>query len=129
LSCTGRYLSVAEIANRVDATNGPRVDINDPFLELYQKDFIFAAAMQTARRLGERQMSLGQGTSPDRVKDRVLDRLLEEGIFDRNPPDVPHVAEEAAMRLAAAIGNCLLDRIILLEAEVGDLSYGVTSAD
>jgi hypothetical protein len=49
----------------------------------------------------------------------VLDRLLEDGTFDRNSDiDAPNSFEEFAMGHASAMANRLLMRIESLEAEV-----------
>jgi hypothetical protein len=70
--------------------------------------------MQTTRRLWDRTRRL----IPNR--DPVLDRLLEEGTFDRNgDTDAPNSFEEFAMGHLSAMANRLLMRIESLEAEVG----------
>ena len=82
--------------------------------DLHLKDFLFQARMQTARRATQRQ-----NLFPHR--DRVLDRLIEEGTFDRRSPDTPDSREELSMGYTAALGQRLLVRIELLEAEVSRL--------
>ena len=47
--------------------------------------------------------------------DQVLERLLEEGIFDQAELNTPHVVEEFCMAHAAAIGQRLLVHIERLE--------------
>ena len=37
--------------------------------------------------------------------DQVLERLFEEGVFDRWEPDVPNVVEEVSMAYSAAISR------------------------
>jgi hypothetical protein len=78
---------------------------------LYQRDFIFHARMQTARRLEDRTTRI-----PDR--DRVLERLLEEGTFDRQAPDAPNPSEALVMGHSSAMVQRLLMRIEHLEAKV-----------
>ena len=48
----------------------------------------------------------------------MLERLLEEGTFDRVEPNIPNVVEEFCMAHAAAIGQRLLVRIEGLERRV-----------
>ena len=48
----------------------------------------------------------------------MLERLLEEGIFDHVEPNVPNVVEEFCMAHSAAIGQRLLLRIEGLERRV-----------
>jgi hypothetical protein len=69
--------------------------------------------MQTAHRLLDRT----QQSIPNR--DPVLDRLLEDGTFDRNgDTDAPNSFEEFAMGHSSAMANHLLMHIESLEAEV-----------
>ena len=75
---------------------------------LHLRNFIWFARMQTACR-----MSIS-GRQP-RGGDQVLERLLEEGIFDRVEPNVPNVVEEFCIAHSAAIGQRLLVRIEGLE--------------
>jgi hypothetical protein len=105
------YPSPNNIISRVDESG------NDwfhwPGYELHQRDFIWLARMQTARRLLDRRERLMPRRDP------VLDRLLEEGTFDRNgDPDTPNSFEEFAMGHSSAMANRLLMRIESLEAEV-----------
>ena len=77
--------------------------------------------MQTARRMQQRVERF-----PDR--DRVLERLMEEGTFDRRDPDVPDVREELAMAHSSAMAQCLLMRVEKLEKQVrcGCLGFDTT---
>ena len=50
---------------------------------------------------------------PDR--DRVLERLMEEGTFDRRDPDMPDAREELAMAHSSAMVQRLLMRIERVE--------------
>ena len=79
--------------------------------DLYLKDFIFQAWMQTARYAAQRWECFP-------CRDRVLDRLIEEGTFDHQSPDTPNAREELAMSHAAAMVQRLLMRIECLEADV-----------
>ena len=47
-----------------------------------------------------------------------MERLLEEGTFDRVKPNIPNVVEEFCMAHSAAIGQRLLVRIKGLERRV-----------
>ena len=50
--------------------------------------------------------------------DPVLERLLVEGLFDRQAPDPSNMSEEMGMNFAASMGTRLLTRIEDLEDEV-----------
>jgi hypothetical protein len=53
------------------------------------------------------------------IRDPVLDRLLEDGTFDRDGEiNTPNSVEEFAMGHMSAMANRLLMRIESLEAEV-----------
>ena len=79
--------------------------------DLHQKDFLWVARMQTARRLTERR-------ERNFDVDPVLERLLMEGTFDRRPPDNPNSSEELAMAHSSAMVQRLLMRVEVLEQEV-----------
>ena len=66
--------------------------------DLHLRDFVWHARMQTGRRLEDRKSRF-----PDR--DRVLERLLEEGIYDREEPNTPDAREEFTMAHASAQGK------------------------
>ena len=51
----------------------------------------------------------------------MLERLLEEGIFDHVEPNVPNVVVESCMAHSAAIGQRLLVKIEGLERRVSFL--------
>jgi hypothetical protein len=104
------YPSLSQIISRVD---GPGDDwFHWPGYELHLRDFVWLARMQTARCLLDRTRQ----SVPNR--DPVLDRLLEDGTFDRNgDTDTPN-SYEFAMGHASAMANRLLMRIESLEAEV-----------
>ena len=79
--------------------------------DLHLCDFIWFARMQTACH-----MSIS-GRQPQ-GGDQVLERLLEEGTFDRVEPNIPNAVEEFCMAHLAAIGQQLLVRIKGLEQRV-----------
>ena len=85
--------------------------------DLHQRDFLFLARIQTARRMQQRVERF-----PDR--DRVLERLMEEGTFDRRDPNMPDVREELAMAHSSAMVQRLLMRIERIEREVSGCLYG-----
>ena len=61
----------------MEQVNSPSYDwYHDMGQNLHQHDFIFLARMQTARQMEQR-------TEQFLDRDRVLERLLEEGTFDR----------------------------------------------
>jgi hypothetical protein len=105
------YPSVSNLISRVD---GPGDDwFHYPGYELHLRDFVWLTRMQTARRLLDRT----RRSIPNR--DPVLDRLLEEGTFDRNgETDAPNQFEEFAMGHSSAMANRLLMCIESLEVEV-----------
>jgi hypothetical protein len=112
------YPSVSTIISRVDASGDDW--FHWPGYELHLRDFVWLARMQTARRLLDRT----RRSIPHR--DPVLDRLLEEGTFDRNADtDTPNQFEEFAMGHASAMANRLLMRIESLEAEVRAFDFSV----
>ena len=103
------YPTAHSLIERVDeAGDGWYNDCAD---DLHLCDFIWFAHMQTARC-----MSIS-GRQPRRG-DQVLERLLEEGTFDRVEPNIPNVVEEFCMAHWAAIGQRLLVRIEGLERRV-----------
>src|SRR5882762_5051116 len=67
--------------------------------------------MQTACRMEDRSCRF-----PNR--DRVLDRLIAEGTFDRMAPDYSNFAEEMAMHHSSAMVQRVLMRVEYLESEV-----------
>ena len=79
--------------------------------DLYLKDFIFQARMQTARHATQRWERFPR-------RDRVLDCLIEEGTFDCQSLDAPDARKELAMSHSAAMVQRLLMRIECLEADV-----------
>ena len=103
-----------------------RVDSSDTWYlhagnDLFLRDLVFQARMQTGRRLTDRTTRFPQ-------RDRVLERLLVEGTFDREDPDIPDSREELAMNYLAALVQRLLMRIESLEADVS-FRYPLRSMD
>ena len=79
--------------------------------DLHLQDFIWFTWMQTACQMRDR------GTQVRSI-DWVLDRLLVEGIFDREEPNMWSAAEEMSMAHSAAMVQRLLMRIESLEHRV-----------
>jgi hypothetical protein len=105
------YPTPEEIVDRMDVEgNTWYVDVGE---DLFLRDFVWQARMQTARRQEERSRRF-----PGR--DRVLERLITEGTFDRQDPDSLVTSEEFAMAHASAMTQRLLMRIEFLEGEVSD---------
>ena len=103
------YPSADSIIARMDEDNDTWY--HDTGADLHPRDFIFQARIQTARRLSQRAVRF-----PSR--DRVLERLLEEGTFDREAPELQSHSEEYAMAHASAMVNRLLMHIETLESQV-----------
>ena len=74
-------------------------------------DFIWFAQMQTAQRMRN------QGTRVRNI-DQVLDRLLVEGVFDQEKPNMRSAAKEMSMVHSAAMVQRLLMRIESLKHQV-----------
>ena len=77
--------------------------------DLHPRDFMFQACIQTARRLSQRAIHFPS-------HDMVLERLLEEGTFNREAPELQSHSEEYVMAHSSAMVNCLLMRIETLES-------------
>src|SRR5258705_4373336 len=103
------YPSSDTIIARMDADDDHWY--HDTSADLHPHDFIFQAQIQTARRLSQRAVRF-----PSR--DLVLERLLEEGTFDREAPELRSHSEEYAMAHSSAMVNRLLMRIETLESQV-----------
>ena len=105
----GPYATADSLIQRVD---GQGKDwYHDEANDLHLRDFIWFAWMQTAQRMSDR------GTRVRNI-DWVLDRLLVEGIFDREEPNMRSAAEEMSMAHSAAMVQRLLMRIESLEHRV-----------
>ena len=100
------YATADSLVQRVD---GQGKDwYYDEANNLHLRNFIWFARMQTAQRMRD------QGTRVRNI-DWVLDRLLVEGIFDREEPNMRSAAEEMSMAHSAAMVQRLLMRIESLE--------------
>ena len=103
------YATADSLIQRVD---GQGEDwYHDEANALHLRDFIWFTQMQTARWMRDR------GTRVRNI-DRVLDRLLVEGIFDREEPNMRSAAKEMSMAHSAAMVQRLLMRIESLEHHV-----------
>ena len=71
----------------------------------------FQARIQTARQMSQRVDHF-----PNR--DRVLECLMVEGLFDRWEPDHIHIAEVQANWLSVALTERVLERVENLEGRV-----------
>ena len=79
--------------------------------DLHFVDLLFQARIQTARRMSQRVELF-----PNR--DRVLECLMSEGLFDRCEPDHVQVGEERAMWMSVALTERVLERVENLESRV-----------
>src|ERR1700739_3906485 len=93
------YPTPEQIIERLDGDGDDWYHL--PSQDLHQRDFVWTTAMQTARRMTQRMKRFGN-------RDQVLERLLEEGTFNRRDPDYRNASEEYAMMYSAAIGQRLL---------------------
>ena len=102
------------VADRVDVegTNWH----SSPAKDLYLRDFVWFTRMQTACRMTERYHRFP-------CRDKVLNRLLEEGTFDRQESDLPNTQEQFAMVYSASMVQRLLVRIEHLESEVSASAF------
>ena len=88
--------------------------------DLHLVDLLFQAHIQTAHRMSQ---------WVDRFPnwDRVLERLMAEGLFDRWEPDHVHIAEVHANWLSVALTERVLERVENLEGRVSLLSFDAPS--
>ena len=95
--------------NRADARGDDWY--RDTARDLSIRDFVWWTRLQSARRMTQRA---------DRypTRDRVLERLLEEGIFDRAEGESRNAGEEMSMAYSAAMTQRLLMRIEGLDGQV-----------
>ena len=108
------YRSPSDIIERVD---GPGQSwYQEEARDLHLRDFVWHTSMQTARRLQDRVSRFSN-------RDRVLERLLAEGIFDREEPNTPDARESFAMAHSSSMVQRLLMRIETLESEVSDTGF------
>src|SRR5258707_10092325 len=106
------YPSSDSIIARMDADDDHWY--HDTGADLHPRDFMFQARIQTARRLSQRAVRF-----PSR--DLVLERLLEEGTFDREAPELRSHSEEYAMGHSSAMVNRRLMLIETFESQVCNL--------
>ena len=104
------YTTTSELIDRIDSVG--QAWYWDMGEDLHQRNFIWLTRMQSARRMGERMRRFPS-------HDLVLERLLEEGIFNCREPDMPDACEEFTMNYAASVSQRLLMQIENLEREVG----------
>ena len=83
--------------------------------DLHLIDLLFQSCIQTARRMSQRVDRF-----PNR--DRVLERLMAEGLFDRREPDHVHIAEMRANWLSVALMERVLERVENTEGRVSSFS-------
>ena len=93
------YATVENMMERVDGIGNAWY--NTPADNLYLCDFVFFTRMQTARRMTDRYRRFPK-------RDKVLDRLMEEGTFDHRDPDFPNTQEQFAMAYSASMVQRLL---------------------
>ena len=79
--------------------------------DLHLVDLLFQARIQTARRMSQRVDRF-----PNR--DRVLEHLMAEGLFNRREPDHKHIAEMRANWLSVALTERVLERVENVEGRV-----------
>ena len=84
---------------------------NDARHDLHLVDLLFQSRIQTAR-----QMSQWVDHFPNR--DRVLERLMAEGLFNRREPDHEHIAEMRANWLSVALTERVLEHVENVEGRV-----------
>ena len=84
---------------------------NNAGRDLHLVDLLFQSRIQTARRMSQRVDRF-----PNR--DRVLERLMAEGLFDRREPDHEHIAEMRANWLSVALTERVLERVENVEDRV-----------
>ena len=79
--------------------------------DLHLVDLLFQAHIQTACRMSQQV---------DRFpnQDRVLERLMAEGLFNRREPDHEHIAEMRANWLSVALTKRVLEQVENVEGRV-----------
>ena len=93
------YPSPAAIALRMEAGEDW---YNDAGRDLHLVDLLFQSRIQTARHMSQRVDCF-----PNR--DRVLERLMAKGLFNRREPDHEHIAEMRANWLSVALTERVLE--------------------
>ena len=84
---------------------------NDAGRNLHLVDLLFQSRIQTARRMSQRVDRF-----PNR--DRVLERLMSEGLFNCREPDHEHIAEMQANWLSMALTERVLEQVENVEGRV-----------
>ena len=102
------YPSPATIALRMEAEEDW---YNNAGRDLHLVDLLFQSRIQTARRMSQRVDRF-----PNR--DRVLEHLMAEGLFDCREPDHEHIAEMRANWLSVALTERVLERVENVEGRV-----------
>ena len=102
------YPSPATIALRMETGEDW---YNDAGCDLHLVDLLFQSRIQTAR-----QMSQRVDCFPNR--DRVLEHLMAEGLFNRREPDHKHIAEMRANWLSVALTEQVLEQVENVEGRV-----------
>ena len=77
---------------------------NDARCDLHLVDLLFQSHLQTACRMSQQVDHF-----PNR--DRVLEHLMAEGLFNRHEPDHEHIAEMRANWLSVALTERVLERV------------------
>ena len=106
------YPSLAAIALRMESGDDR---YNHAGCDLQLIDLLFQARIQTARRMSQRVDRF-----PNR--DRVLEHLMAEGLFDRCKPDHNHIVEVRANWLSVALMERVLERVENTEGRVSSFS-------
>ena len=88
--------------------------------DLHLVNLLSQARIQTARRMSQQVDHF-----PNR--DRVLECLMAEGLFDRREPDHVHIAEVRANWLSVALTERVLERVENLEGRVSLFSFDAPS--
>ena len=83
--------------------------------DLHLINLLFQAHIQTAHR-----MSQCVDCFPN--QDRVLERLMAEGLFDRQEPDHDHIAEVCANWMSVVLTERVLERVENTEGRVSSFS-------
>ena len=104
------YATVENMIERVDGVGNAWY--NTLADDLYLHNFVFFTRMQTMHRMTDRYRCFPK-------RDKVLNRLMEEGTFDCRDPDYPNTQEQFAMAYSVSMVQRLLIRIEHLESEVG----------
>jgi len=112
------YPKNTTIIDRLDGEGAGYID--NPMLDLYNEDFLWGAAIQTAHLQNDRRIL-------HLKRDKVLDRLITMGVRNVDERYEPGMSTRGRslptsleMRHASSIGSQLLSHIDVLEKEVGE---------